>query len=205
LAEDLRTHYQGLFRRYGNDHRAVQHADRVSQLKRFELLAGILPPEPFSVIDVGCGLGHFHDFLADRKLEFDYLGVDIVHEFIEEAERAHAGVPNARFRVLDVRAEELPRGYDYGVVCGVFNNRMDDNDRFMRDVLVKLFAATAKGIAFNAISTYVDYQDDELYYANPLEVFDFCKRRLSRKVTLRHDYVTKEGSIPYEYTVYVYK
>jgi hypothetical protein len=68
-----------------------------------------------------------------------------------------------------------------------------------------MFQSCQKGIAFNAMSTYVDFQVDDLYYSNPLAVFDFCKKNLSRKVTLKHDYILREGSIPFEYVIYVYK
>ena len=75
----------------------------------------------------------------------------------------------------------------------------------MISTIDKMFLACEKGISFNAMSTYVDYQDEILYYSNPLDIFDYCKRNLTRKVVLRHDYLVKADSIPYEYTIYLYK
>jgi hypothetical protein len=75
----------------------------------------------------------------------------------------------------------------------------------MLNGIKSMFNACTKGIALNAMSTYVDFQADNLYYTDPLEIFDYCKRNLSRKVTLRHDYLVKENSIPFEYCIYVYK
>ena len=46
---------------------------------------------------------------------------------------------------------------------------------------------------------HVDYQSDDLYYANMGETLEFCQKMLSRYVVLRHDYPL------YEYTVYVYR
>ncbi len=45
-------------------------------------------------------------------------------------------------------------------------------------------------MAFNALTTYSDpeKQRSELYYADPLQLFDYCKRNLSRDVALLHDY-----------------
>jgi len=57
----------------------------------------------------------------------------------------------------------------------------------------------------NPNSNYVDYQDDKLYYSNPVKIFDFCKTTLSGRVVLRHEYQTKPNLIPFEYTIYVYK
>ena len=46
-----------------------------------------------------------------------------------------------------------------------------------------------KGISFNAISTYVDYFDDELFYVNPMEMLEFLKSKLGGNVVMYHDYV----------------
>ena len=45
-----------------------------------------------------------------------------------------------------------------------------------------------RGLAFNLLTTYVDWRKDDLYYADPGRYFDFCRRELSRYVTLVHDY-----------------
>jgi hypothetical protein len=60
-------------------------------------------------------------------------------------------------------------------------------------------------LAFNALSTYVDYIDEHLNYLDPAAMLDFCKTELSARTVLRHDYLLKEGVIPYEFTMYVYK
>ena len=33
-----------------------------------------------------------------------------------------------------------------------------------------------KKIIFNNLSKYVDYKDKNLFYADPLVIFDFCKK-----------------------------
>jgi hypothetical protein len=75
----------------------------------------------------------------------------------------------------------------------------------MLNTIKKMYEVCGKGVAFNAMSTYVDFQADDLYYSDPLEIFDYCKRNLTRKVVLRHDYLVKENSIPFEYAIYLYK
>ena len=205
MSEALKQHYQRLWGQFGDSPQAVQHCDRPSQYRRFELLTEGMPGRAVSVIDLGCGLGHLTEFLLDRKPEVSYLGLDLVPEFIEQARARFANRPNVAFQLFDMARDPLPRGYDFVMVCGVFNNRREDNQAFMRRVLAEMFRAATHGIAFNALSTYVEYQDPELSYSDPLEVFDFCKRHLSRRVALRHDYSVKPGRFPYEYTMYVYK
>jgi hypothetical protein len=64
-------------------------------------------------------------------------------------------------------------------------------------------AQATVGYAFNMLSRFVDYFDDELYYEDPLHAFRFCKEQLSPLVTLRHDYAVRPGSIPFEFSIYV--
>ena len=48
---------------------------------RFHLLCGI-SNEMSSVIDFGCGLGAFYDFIKHKEPNISYLGIDCVPEFI---------------------------------------------------------------------------------------------------------------------------
>jgi hypothetical protein len=130
--------------------------------------------------------------------------LDFVPGFIQAARQEFAGSP-AEFEVFDLFKDAIPTTYDYLLLSGVFNNQMDDNWGFMSHALRTMFEGARKGISFNAMSTYVDYHDDGLFYVDPGKVFDFCKKNLSNKVTLRHDYVLSEGGFPFEFAVYVYK
>lgn len=96
---------------------------------------------------------------------------------------------------------------DFVIINGVFNNKVPGNDGFgyMCDILCRLMPIVRKGIAFNAMSTYVDFLDEELVYFDPGRVFNFCKENLSNLVSLRHDYQVKPDVLPYEFCTYVYK
>ena len=200
---DLKEHFKELYREHGNSPKSVHWTDTKTQEKRFEILLEV-DRNLESVMDVGCGLGDMYKYLLSRGYKGKYCGTDFVEEFIQAASKNFTAT-NAVFKLNDIKNEELPSGYDYVLLSGVFNNKTGDNKEFMLDTINKMFAACKKGIAFNAMSTYVDYQDEILYYSDPLEVFDYCKKNLTRKVTLRHDYLVKQNSIPYEYALYLYK
>lgn len=204
MTDELRDHYRALFRKYGDVAQSLQHFDAKSQSNRFRVLSEFAD-DTGSVVDVGCGLGHLYDFLRDRGFAGRYLGLDFVAEFIEQGRRNHAGNDAVRFQSFDMRQDRYPEGYDTLVMCGVFNNRLPDSESFLTDTLLKTFRAARKGIAFSALSTYVDFQIPELFYADPLRIFDFCKTMLSKRVALRHDYLVREDRPPYEFTIYVYK
>ena len=51
------------------------------------------------------------------------------------------------------------------------------------------------GFTFNLLSTYSDYQEEHLFYGDPLEWFDWCKREITPRVMLLHDYPLYEWTI----------
>ena len=204
MSHPLQQHYQRLFQAHGDSAQAVQYTDTPSQFRRFQVLREVAP-ELGSVVDLGCGLGHFHDHLRSTGFIGPYLGLDFVQDFIDHANAKHAGNPLTSFRRLDLLADDYPQGHDTYVVCGVFNNKLPGNVEFMRTVLEKAFTAARRQVTFNAMSVYVDFEAPDLYYTDPREVFDFCKRHLTRKVTLRHDYLVRDDRPPFEYTMYLYK
>lgn len=200
----LQQHYLDLFQAHGDSAHSVQHADTPSQHRRFQVLREV-SPDLGSVVDLGCGLGHLGDYLRQTGFTGPYLGLDFVQAFVDHGNAKHEHDPLTTFRHCDLFSDDYPEGHDTFVVCGVFNNTMPDNTGFMQRVIEKAFAAARRQVAFNALSTYVDFQAADLYYTDPREVFDFCKRHLTRRVSLRHDYLVRDDRPPYEYTVYLYK
>jgi len=204
MINDLKNYYQQLLNQHGDDIQSVQHVSRASQFKRFEILHAI-DESAKSILDIGCGLGDMYQYLLNNNFKGQYLGVDFLADFIKLSEEKYKNNLQANFQCCDLTQQDIPQGYDYILLSGVFNNKMPNNEEFMLNTLKKMYKSANKGIAFNAMSTYVDYQDEQLYYTDPLAIFDFCKRHLNAAVTLKHDYLVKKNSIPFEYTIYVYK
>lgn len=200
---NIKNHFKQLYKIHGDSPKSVHWADVKTQEKRFEILLEI-DDDIKSLVDVGSGLGDMYQYMQSRGFNGRYCGTDFVEEFIE-ASRRKFNSPNVEFVLNDLKNDDLPIGYDYLVLSGVFNNKSENNEDFMLNTIHKMFSVCNKGVAFNAMSTYVDYYDDFLYYTNPLEIFDCCKRNFTRKVVLRHDYLVKENSIPFEYTIYLYR
>lgn len=201
---DLVALYQKRLAEHGPGAAAVQYSDRTSHFARFEVLAEI-DRDMASVLDVGCGLADFCHFLRARGSTARYHGIDIVPEFVDLAAAALADDPAASVSLADAEDDTMPHGFDYAALSGVFNNRMDDNWGFMTRTLCQMWAAAGKGIAFNAMSSHVDYRDDGLFYVDPMQVFAFCKEELRGHPVLRHDYVTQPGGYPFEFAMYVRK
>lgn len=197
-------HYESLARKYGATSQGVQYPDLAGHWARFRELVSIGVEAHSSVLDFGCGSGSLLDFL-DQELSFrgKYLGIDLVDEQLMAARQKY---PDAQFENRDLFSEGLPGHADYVLVNGVFNNRFDgiDAQGYMKEILRRLMPCARKGLAFNALSTYVDYMDASLNYFNPEDVFRFCKEELSSLVNLRHDYFLKQNSPAFEFTIYVF-
>lgn len=197
-SENLRRHYRGLLNEHGDSFEAAQYSSRASQMARYAVLAQIADLRGTSVFDFGCGTGHLATYLKEQGIDCRYTGVDIVEEFFPYARAKH---PEHRFGTWEDFAGE---SFDYVFVSGVFNNRLDDNEGFFRTWAERLFARATKGLALNLMSTYVDFQDPGLWYAQPEQVFAFMKS-LTPYVTLRNEYVVKDIAVPFEFAVYALK
>jgi SAM-dependent methyltransferase len=206
LTEDLRRierHYAELVRRHGASPEAAQWSDERTQRTRLAVLGEVADLRTAKVLDFGCGTGALLAYLEEEiGFEGEYVGYDLAAPAIELATELR---PSGRFERRDVFEEGVAEDFDYILISGVFNNRTSDGWGLMTGVLGALWPHARRGLAFNAMSTYVDFQDDHLWYADPAEVFAWCKRELSPAVTLRHDYQVKPGVIPFEFSVYVYE
>lgn len=192
----IEEHYRALVRDHGDSHLAAQYSSRESQMRRFASLARIGDVSGRSVLDFGCGTAALWQYFASRATRPAlYRGVDIVEDLLDVAAQ---NCPSGRFTTPDGLGDER---FDYVFVSGVFNNRRAGNRRFWQSTVADLFARTDLGLAFNLMSTYVDYRDDALFYERPERVFTFVKEHLTPYVTLHHDYLVKDGSVPFEFTV----
>ena len=199
---ELSEHYDNLAMQYGDSHHAVQQSSVETQHKRLQVLLEIEGNLKFAkVLDFGCGTGELLTLLQSQGFEGEYVGYDLSPKLLEIAQQKF---PKTRFEQRDVLKKPPNELFDYVFISGVFNNDIGVNQRFLKDTITTLFPLAQKGLAFNCLSTYVDFQSDGLYYFNPLELFQFCKEHLSTNVCLRHEYEIKEGVIPFEFSLYVY-
>lgn len=196
---NLAEHYRTLLLKYGDSPEASQYSDRKTQEKRFEILVEIGDLNDKRILDFGCGTGHLATYLKEQGINSIYTGVDIVNELFEIARQKH---PEHNFcSFSDISNQE----FDYVIISGVFNNKMDDNRSFYQQTIQQCFSLALKGLAFNMMSYYVDFYDPDLFYEKPEIVFEFLKNNVSSYITLRNDYQVKDGVIPFEFAAYVYR
>jgi SAM-dependent methyltransferase len=198
LRGQARDYYEGKLRAHGATPAGVDWNSVESQELRFALLANLWRDEAdASILDYGCGYGALADYLRARGHRGAYTGYDVSEAM---ATTAHARMASLRACQVTARREEL-KPADFAVASGVFNVKQDADEDAWRAYIWETVADLAelgtRGFAFNALTSYsdLDKRRPDLYYADPLEAFDRCKRAYSRFVTLLHDYPLYEFTI----------
>ena len=199
---EIAQYYSDKLHEFGDNSRGVDWNGEEGQTLRFAQLSKVIDEKSgFSINDLGCGYGALYDFLAARHTDFSYAGIDISEKMIEAALLRNGDNFLCRF----IHSSKPDRTADYGVASGIFNVRLGKSDMewktYIADSLDLLHQTSEKGFAFNCLTAYSDSDKmrDYLYYADPCEIFDLCKRRYSRNVALLHDYDL------YEFTILVTK
>ncbi|WP_455921245.1 class I SAM-dependent methyltransferase [Pseudomonas putida] len=202
LLAEVADYYQAKIIEHGPTPQGVDWNGEASQFCRFEQLSKLFCGNTeFSVNDLGCGYGAFSTYLSAQGVAASYIGIDISEAMVEAAVAQFVGKPSVRF--LCASAPDAIA--DYSIASGIFNVRMERTDaewqEYLEQTLDVLDQSSKHGFAFNCLTSYSDEHKkrDYLYYANPGEIFDLCKRKYSRHVALLHDYGL------YEFTILVRK
>jgi SAM-dependent methyltransferase len=158
--------------------------------------------ERMSLVDLGCGVGHFYDFLQSQTaVEVDYTGVDISPAFLKAA---RSRFPEARFLDLDILEADgpLPQ-FDYVIANGLLNSRGSVDYVEMWDYAKRLIRAAysmaRRGLAVNVMTKHLDWEREDLFHVAFDDMAAFVRAELSPHFVFRQDY----GA--FEYTTYVYR
>ncbi len=197
ILKGVDAYYSEKVKLHGDKAEGVDWNSKESQYLRFHQLSQVITEKTFTILDVGCGYGEYIQFLTSNMYQFTYTGYDVSEEMIRLASEKFNTFENCRFTSKMENAE-----FDYSIASGIFNVRLNlaTNEEwlvYIKEQLSEINERSRLGFAFNALTSYsdADKMKDYLYYANPLELFDFCKRNFGRNVALLHDYNLYEFSI----------
>ena len=189
--------YTDRFKEHGYSPQSLGWGDQGKQAIRFKIMCDIGIDKNSSILDVGCGFGDLRRFLTENGWEGEYLGLDFVPDFIEEARKRQ---PNIKVASLDILKDDLAQKFDFVFSSGIFNAKLKatDNYTYIQKMLGKMLQLSNKGVAADFLSSYVDYETELTFHSDPSRILEICKS-LSKRVSLRHDYM------PYEFTAYIHK
>lgn len=201
--EHSRAYYEKKLEESGCSPAGVDWKDEKSQHMRFHQLLKILPKslQKFTIADVGCGYGELYYLIKKITSNFKYYGIDISDKMVEMAKVHCKGTENAAF--FSSNKIEFP--VDYSIASGIFNTKgtLDKEEWFeyILDTIINMNQYSSLGFSFNCLTAYSDEdrKRTDLYYTDPLQIFDFCKKNFSKQVALLHDYPL------YEFTILVRK
>jgi SAM-dependent methyltransferase len=199
-------HYEKCFDKYGDTHCGVDWPKEEDVVTRHKVMLDLINldrnrPEAPSLLDFGCGLGHFNDFLLKQKEKIQYSGLDISQKFIGHCKEKYN---SNTFYCEDVLSDSshIPM-FDYIIMNGVFTEKRelsnDEMTSYMFRILSTLFNKCAHGMAFNVMSKLVEWEREDLFHIPFNVITDYLYKNLTRNFVIRHDYGL------YEYTVYLYK
>jgi SAM-dependent methyltransferase len=189
--------YVARFKQYGIDIRSLNAGKGNKLHLQHTVHSSIGDLQNKTILDIGCGLASYYEFLKSRGLKVNYIGYDIVEPFIAvNVER----FPEAHFEVRDISRDGIAHAADYTVMCQVFNNKYSSvsNDEVVRTAIAQAFAAVSTGVSIDLRTSYVTYREADTHYFSPEEMFSFAKS-LTPFVNLRHDY------LPFDFTLMLYK
>ena len=186
---------------YGCTPKGVDWNDVPSQITRFvQLLKIIDGNNKFTINDIGCGYGALYEFMKNKYQFFEYYGLDISKVMIENASNNYKS-ENVSFSVSNI-PESIA---NYSVASGIFNVKLNAKNHdwlnYIKYTIDIMNQKSNKGFAFNCLTSYSDRDKmrNDLYYADPSFLFDYCKKKYSKHVAILHDYDL------YEFTVLIRK
>ena len=188
--EHVKSYFDKRIQEHGASPRGSDWNSETSQNTRFDQLLKVIETQSFSLLDYGCGYGALADYLGTKGFDVDYYGYDILESAIETARKAHLNKPRRSFFT---DKSQLPV-CDYTVASGIFNFRGDQSfenwTEYVLSILIEFNQLSRHGFSSNFLTKYsdADKMRTDLYYADPLFLFDYCKINFSKNVALLHDY-----------------
>lgn len=206
VSRALAHHYSATFEKYGATPQGVDWGPNAleHQLRLDKMIDVIRRGRPEdrkpSLLDVGSGYGSLLDRAIDRKVNIQYTGIEICQPMVELARVRH---PHAEWLCANFLTIDLPDRYDYVVCNGILTQKLDvsirEMDEFLKVLVRKMFSVCNAGIAFNVMSSSVNFMAPNLYYRSPAELLAWCTSEITPKVILDSAYPL------FEFTLYLYR
>lgn len=201
IHKNIDNYYSNKIIEHGATPKGVDWNGEESQFIRFEQLSKIISTKAkFSINDIGCGYGKYSEYLEKNFVNYSYRGYDLSQEMIDSAKKLYKDKSFYKINKLNEIFES-----DYSIASGIFSVKMEHNESewlsYILNTLEKMNEKSTNGFSFNMLTKYSDkeYMRDNLYYADPLFFFDYCKRNFAKNISLNHDYDL------YEFTILVKK
>lgn len=144
---------------------------------RYASLLNCLPEGINSILDVGCGFSDGLSYLHKIYPNLDYIGVDIVPEFIDISKNRF---PNQQFFLGDYKDIEVTKRVDAVIASGVFNYDFGNNYEEISKFIEFGRKIGARFVSFDVLSDNVDFKTSTNFYYNPAKLIDIVQKQTRR-------------------------
>ena len=146
--------------------------------------------EKDSVLDVGCGVAHFHTYLKNQGWNGKYLGIDPNKKAID--------LIDENINTMCGTVDGLPdfMKYDWVIANGVFNLGLKEEHSFW--IIENMISHANKGIIFNMLQA--PYEDPKYEAYNPMWIHYKLQEYDHKKIEIIENYFRDDA----EFTVYFY-
>lgn len=203
----IADYYSQKIEEHGDTPRGVDWKDEESQQTRFKsfdplFFNGPTPDSKFTVLDYGCGKADHFAYLEKHYQNVKYHGFDISEKMIALAQQKFTSATSSQEAQFHTDKSSLPKQVDYSIACGTFTVRHDFSktqwSEYLDQEIAFLYEISQKGIAFNMMTSHVDFEAEHLSYIDPAQLLDQLISKY-RFVEINHSYPL------YEYTVIIRK
>lgn len=197
------TKYRELYEQYGVDERSLGWTKNKQQI-RFAQMFNSLDVKNADILDIGCGFGDLLKYLKRRDPEcsFDYVGIDIVPEFVEVAGENN---PGYTFLNEDIYEFDPGRKFKYVVECGCFTGldpkKEEESYKFVESFIKRMLELCSDdgAVVCHFLSDKVDFRSSlKDFHIAPEKILAIAYK-FSRRVVLDN------SVLPFEACLTIYK
>ena len=195
--------YENNLLSFGKNYKGVGWKKKKDAITRHRIMSKIILNKKSRnhILDLGCGLSHFYNYLKINDFKFKYFGVDLSQEMIRISKKKY---PKNKYYCLDILKDHNKISkVDYIVINGLFTQKGKYTNekmfKFLKKILKISYAKANKGIAFNVMSELVEWKNKGNFYLSIEKITKFINQYLSNSFIINHQYGL------YEYTIFIYK
>ena len=183
------AYYEALLEEHGPTVAVADASSQEHQEIRYKVITEMADFKDKSVLDVGCGLGWFGDYLTQRYPTTQYFGVDLSQKVIDQARLLR---PYA-FGVMDILTNDKPTElFDIVVGNGIFYLLRENPYAYMFGLIGRMLDLSRSVVIFNALAM----ADIGEFSVDINRVMDWTE---GLRTVVRRDY------LPHDFTVGIYK
>jgi len=192
------NYFNSTFINAKDDHGAVAQS-KISHSKRFEKIYEIGDWNDKTILDVGCGLGAYYEFLRKKGRKISYTGFDINELMIKEAEKRYKDY-EVYFEVKDIIEEPVTKMFDYVISVGPLNLKFAKlmNMEITKVLLKRMYEISTEAFAISMTSSLSKKKNNKTFYYNPFEIGEYVS-------SFANNFRIDHSFLPHDFVLFVYK